>query len=209
MKQIMLSLFFLLTLSAQTYAANWTSLNPWAVHGAFGMASFPGVPNQEGQTAVGRLSLGHALLTNALGQAGFEAGIQSGNTLHLLLPEESIEVLGGVPLKAEIKPLLDGLIGLKTRPFPGLPLITWLKGGVAYRQLQVDQLEVNHLKGFSPEIQIGLGYQINENASINLGYQKIWGKNPELIVDPETRTGILRNLPEQQALMLGVSFNFW
>ncbi|MBA2711023.1 MAG: hypothetical protein H0U57_10585 [Tatlockia sp.] len=209
MKQlIIIRMLFLLTLSSLSYADNPINNTPWTVDAAFGVASFSGISKQEGQTAVGRLSLGRGLFITPYWQAGLEAGIQSGNKMHLILPEESIELLGGVPFEAEIKPLLDVLMSFKTKPFPGTPVITWLKGGGAYRKLQVDRLSVNHLAGFSPEIQIGLGYQVNEQATINLSYQRIWGKEPKITVDAESKTGVLCNIPEQRTLMIGLSFNF-
>ncbi|MBA2710110.1 MAG: hypothetical protein H0U57_05925 [Tatlockia sp.] len=209
MKQIIITrILFLLTLSPLSYADNPINKAPWTVDAAFGVTSFSGISKQENHTAVGRLSLGRGLIITPYWQAGLEAGIQSGNRMHLVLPEESIELLGGLPIEAEMKPLLDVLISLKTKPFPGTPVITWLKGGGTYRKLQLDRLSVNHLAGFSPEIQLGIGYQINEHATINLGYQRIWGKQPKLTVDAESGTGVLCNLPEQKAVMIGVSYNF-
>lgn len=208
MKQKIIMAFILLKMTSLTYAYNETNLNPWTVDAALGMGFYSGMTNHETQTAVGRLSFGHALVTKPYWQAGIEAGIQSGSTQHLALPKESIDVLGGVAIEAEMKPLLDVLIGLKMEPMTSLSIVAWLKGGVAYRQLQVDHNEVNHLTGFSPEIQVGLGYRINEHSTFNIGYQNIWGKKPELTVNPQTETGILRNIPAQQAVLIGFSYNF-
>ncbi|EHL29744.1 hypothetical protein [Legionella drancourtii] len=208
MEQKIIMGFILLNMTSLTYAYNEANLNPWTVDAAFGMGFYSGMTNHEAQTAVGRLSFGHALVTKPYWQAGIEAGIQSGSTQHLALPKESIDVLGGVPIEAEMKPLLDLLFGLKTEPMTSLPIVAWLKGGVAYRQLQVDHIEVNHLTGFSPEIQVGLGYRANEHTIFNIGYQSIWGKKSELTVNPQTETGILRYIPAQQAVLIGFSYNF-
>jgi hypothetical protein len=208
MKQKIIMGLILLNMTSLTYAYKETNLNPWTVDAAFGMGFYSGMINHKAQTAIGRLSFGHALITKPDWQASIEAGIQSGSTEHLALPQESIDVLGGVPIEAEMKPLLDVLMGLKTQPMTGLPIVVWLKGGVSYRQLQIDHLEVNHLTGFSPEIQVGLGYRINEHTTFNMGYQRIWGKQSELTVNPQTETGILRYIPAQQAVLIGFSYSF-
>lgn len=180
----------------------------WTVDGAFGMAFYPNMANHDGQSAMGRLSLGYALFSDIDAQLNLEAGIQSGNTMRLLLPKESIDVLGGLPIDAKMKPMLDILISAKVLPWSNSPMMMWLKGGITYRQLQLDRDSVPDLSQFSPEIQAGLGYQINQQAAIKLGYQYIFGKQSELIVNPLAEEGVLHHIPMQQALMLGVSFNF-
>lgn len=117
--------------------------------------------------------------------------------------------LGGVPIEAEIKPMLDVLIGVKTEPLGYIPVFTWLKGGMAYRQLRTDRIEVNSLNELTPEIQIGLGYRINEQTTFNIGYQTIWGKNPELTVDSNNETGLLRYIPKQQAILMGITIQYF
>ena len=208
MKQKIIIVLTLMSITGLTYAYSETNINPWTADASFGMAFSPGMTHNDGQTAVGRFSLGHAFLTKPYWQAGIEAGIQSGNTLRLALPKESIDVLGGVPISAEMKPLLDVLIGLKSEPMGSVPLVAWMKGGMALRQLQVDRVEVNDVRAFSPELQLGLGYRINERATVTIGYQTIWGKQPELTVNPQTETGVLRYIPTQQAVLIGFSFNF-
>ena len=124
------------------------------------------------------------------------------------MPKESIETLGGVPLEVTIKPLIDVLISFKTEPVTSYPIVTWLKGGVAYRQLQLDHESVNDLNEFSLEIQVGFGYRINEQATFNIGYQAILGKQTIISVDAQTETGVLRYLPAQHAILIGFSFGF-
>ncbi len=209
MKQKIIILLTLMSLTGLTYAYNETQCKPWTVHAAFGMAHTPDMTNHDGQSAVGRFSLGRTIFTNPYWHVGIEAGIQSGNTQRLALSKESIDVLGGVPISAQIKPLLDVLISLKTEPVGGFPLIAWMTGGVAFRQLQVDRVEVNDVQTYSPEIVAGFGYRINEQATITIGYQTIWGKKPELTVFPESETGVLHHIPAQQAVLIGCSFNFF
>ena len=208
MKKIIMVLLSLISMSGLTYALNESEFNPWTIEASFGMATYPNMMNHDGQTAIGRLSLGHMFLTKPYWQAGIEAGIQSGNTMRLILPKESIDALGGVPIEAKMKPLLDVMIGLKSEPLTRFPIVIWLKGGVAYRQLQLDHESVNDLNEFSPEIQVGFGCRINEQATFNLGYQTIGGKQTNLTIQPLTETGIIRYIPTQQAVLIGFSFNF-
>jgi hypothetical protein len=208
MKKIIMVLLSLVSMSGLTYALNESELNPWTMEASFGMVTYPNMMNDDGQTAIGRLSLGHMLLTKPSWQAGIEAGIQSGNTMRLNLPKESIDTLGGVPLEVKIKPLLDVLVSFKTEPLTSFPIVAWLKGGAAYRQLQLDHESVNDLNEFSPEIQMGFGYRINELATFNIGYQIIWSKQTMLNVNPQAETGVLHYIPTQQSLLIGFSFNF-
>jgi hypothetical protein len=208
MKQKIILILALIGFTGPTYAYSETYINPWTVDVAFGMTSISDAANKDGQSAVGRLSFGHTLLTKPYWQMGIETGIQSGNTMRLLLPKESIDALGGVLLHAEIKPFLDVLIGVKTQPIVILPFVGWIKGGVAYRKLQVDRMEVNDLESIAPEMQLGFGYRINVQTTVTLGYQAIWGMKPELTVNPEREVGLLRYIPGQQAVMIGFSFDF-
>ena len=127
--------------------------------------------------------------------------------MRLNFPKDDIFILGGVPIQAQVKPLIDVLFTFQMN----LMEDTWfgfLKGGAAYRQMQIDRESVNDLSGFAPEMQAGLGYRLNEQASINLTYQYIWGKDADFKVDALEETGFLCNIPAQQALMLGFSYNF-
>lgn len=208
MKKILIALISWISLTTLNYACcNEQRYTSWTVDGAFGMAFYPNMANHDGQSAMGRLSLGYALFSDIDAQLNLEAGIQSGNTMRLLLPKESIDVLGGLPIDAKMKPMLDILISANILPWSN-PFMMWLKGGIAYRELQLDRDSVPDLSQFSPEIQVGFGYQINQQAAIKLGYQYIFGKKSILTVNPLAEEGVLHNIPMQQAGMIGVSFNF-
>lgn len=201
-------LLLVILLSRLSYAYNDDETNPWTIDTAFGLSHFDNVNRNDGNTGVGRLALNYALWTDPFYQLSLETGIQSGNTMRLVLPKEAIESLGGVPIEAKIKPLLDGLIVVKTKPLGSLPILAWLKGGMVYRQLQVDSRAVNDNQEWTPELQAGLGYRITEQTIINLGVQYIVGKAPTITVNPLTESGVLSNIPTQTAILLGVSFSF-
>lgn len=209
MKKTMIALFSLMSLSGLAHAdKDILSNTPWSLEAAFGMSYYSDITLHDGQTALGRLSIGHALLTKPSWQLNLETGIQSGNTMRLDLPKESIDAMGGVPIQATMKPLLDVLLGFNAEPLDNFPLRLWLKGGAAYRSLQLDRTSVADLAGFAPEMQAGISYPINEQTFFNIGYQRIWGKKPELTINTLTETGTLHNIPSQQAVMLGFTFNF-
>lgn len=185
------------------YSCNNPSLN---LNAAFGYANFANAMNQDGKAAAGRLSLGGTIFREKYG-LGIEGGIQTGNIMHLKFSKEELFALGGVPLEVQIKPLLDLLLSLQVK-INDDSLFGIIKGGMAYRQMQVDEQAVNDLSSFSPEIQAGIGYQIGEQLFVNLIYQHVFGKAPTLTVDSLNETGILANIPAQQAIMLGVSWHF-
>jgi hypothetical protein len=206
MKKIIMTALLALTGMTQLALA-CEEISPWKIEAAFGMADYAHVSTHDGQTAVGRMNLGYVITTLPFGQVSFDAGIQSGNSMRLVLPEESIDALGGMPVEATMKPMLDMLLGFQTH-LASLPVSVSLKGGVAYRSMRLDRTSVPGLSGFSPEVQTSLGYAINEKTSINLSYQYVSGKKPELTINPLTETGVLRNMPLQQAFMLGFSYQF-
>lgn len=180
----------------------------WVIDGALGMAFYSAAVDKEPQVATGRLSVGRILATQTYWQAAIELGLQSGNTLALRFPKEAIDALGGVEIEATIKPMLDGLVSIRSETLIEFPLFSWVKAGVSYREMTVDKAAVNTSKGFSPEVMAGLGFQINEQAVMRLGYQYIHGQNPTLSVDEVNESATLRHLPAQQALLLGFSYQF-
>lgn len=203
---LLVALLILTGMTDQASACN--TPNAWTLDASFGMAQYANVSYHDGQTAIGRLSLGYVLGSLPFGQLGTEIGIQNGNSMRLALPKDAIDALGGVPIEAQMKPMLDVLVSLKTAPIDNLPLHLWFKGGAAYRNLQLDRSSVPDLSRFSPEVQVGAGYEMTEHASITLGYQYISGKKPELTINALNETGVLRNMPSQQALMIGLSWQF-
>jgi hypothetical protein len=115
----------------------------------------------------------------------------------------------GVPIEAEIKPALDMLISFQSKPLNYSPTNLWFKGGVIHRALRVDRESINNVSKYSMELQAGLGYRINEQTSLHVGYQLIEGKMPYLTINPELEVGFLTNgLPKQQAILIGISYHF-
>ena len=178
--------------------------SPWSITASLGMEQFDSMEGLHGQTALGRLAFGYAL-TNHF---GLETGIQNGNQMRLALPKKTVDVLGGVPVVGTAKPLIDALITVKTPPLSStIPLFLEAKGGVAYRQLQMDRETINDRAQFAPELQAGLGYTVREHLNINLMVQYVLGKNPDVAVDAVTERGWIANIPTQKAILLGLTLN--
>ena len=208
MKYIIIVLLGLIGANQSVYAFDDECCNAWFMSGAFGMNTYQDLGNNQDKRAVGRLGLGKTIYTDTYIKLSLEAGIQSGASQRLTFSKDDIDALGGVPIETQIQPMLDVLFGIKTETFNEVPIFSFIKGGVAYRQMQTDRDDVNNLSLYSPEIQAGFGYRVNEKASITLNYQYVWGEKPTLVVNPISETGILNNIPSQQAVMLGFSFNF-
>lgn len=178
--------------------------SPWSITASLGMEQFDSMEGLHGQTALGRLAFGYAL-TNHF---GLETGIQNGNQMRLALPKKTVDVLGGVPVVGTAKPLIDALITVKTPPLSStIPLCVQAKGGVAYRQLQMDRESMNDRSQFAPELQAGFGYKVSEHLNVNLMIQYVRGKNPDVAVDAVTERGWIANIPTQKAILLGLTLN--
>jgi len=207
----LLSIFLCLFNSSLFACENCTedAVKPWYMGGFVGVSLYPNVSTEKNEhTVMGRFSLGHVMVDFEPFQITLDAGIQSGTSMRFLFPKYKVFALGGVPLEAKFSPLVDILPGIRTNLLEDCPFFIWLKAGVAYRQLKIDRDSVNSLRKVAPEILTGIGYVINDRAALNLEYQYIFGGNPKLAVNPVTETGVLRNIPSQQAVMLGFTFNF-
>lgn len=178
--------------------------SPWSITASLGMEQFDSMEGLHGQTALGRLAFGYALNNHF----GLEIGVQNGNQMRLALPKKTVDVLGGVPLVGTAKPLIDVLITLKT-PFLSstTPLFALAKGGVAYRQLQMDRETINDKSQFAPELQAGFGYKVSEHLNVSLMAQYVLGKNPDVQADAISERGWIANIPTQKAILLGLIFN--
>lgn len=189
-------------------ACDFCNDKPWTIDAALGAAFYQDTGKSDAQGTIGRLSIGYTFINQAFFMLGLEGGVQNGNHLRLVFPKSDISTLGGVPIDAEIKPIMDIMLSLKTESIGETPLYLWGKFGGAYRQLRLDRESVNSVKSFSPEVMAGLGWHINKQVAFTLGYQYINGDKPTLSVNSNTETGVLRNIPAQQAVLAGFSFNF-
>lgn len=180
----------------------------FGVSGSMGASNYHETYANDGKSILGRLSLEVQHDVSESLSLGVEIGVQNGNTMRLNISKPILDVLGGEPVGVVIKPLLDVLATLKVTPFDNPGLFGFVKGGVAYRQLQVDRNEVNDLAKINPEIQVGLGYGMNDNAALFLVFQHVFGNNPNYQANPLTETGYIQGLPSQDSILMGLSILF-
>lgn len=182
--------------------------HPWSITTSLGLANYQHMAEGQGNTALGRVSFGNHMLSFGNSQLGLEIGLQSGNQMRFDIPKKTIDMLGGVPIVGTIQPALDLLLTLNTPLSTSLPLTGIIKGGLSYRQLRMDRIEIKDIGELSPEMQVGLGYEISNNLSINLVYQHLFGGNPNFTLNAMTETGVIAHIPSEDAVFLGLKFTF-
>jgi predicted porin len=84
-----------------------------------------------------------------------------------------------------------------------------LKGGVAYRQLELNDRTSSrdHLKKWNGELQAGLGYQLTQHGRLVAYYQRIFSESTagiKLTTDDEIT---ISQIPTQQGGFIGVEFS--
>lgn len=197
-------------LSLQAHALDKDSsianaVSSWRVNVSSGYTVYQDMERGDGQTAVGRLALEKDFFYYRSASFGIEGGVQSGNRMRLSVPQEQLDILGGLPIQTTIKPMLDLLGTIRFMSLGNSPIVAELKGGFAYRQLQIDRTTVNDKSQIAGEVQAGLGYPISEKTTLNLFYQGVFGSDANFLVNPVTETAIISNIPVQHGVLLGVS----
>ncbi len=178
--------------------------NPsWTIDADLGLTNYRHMYLHDGNSALARLSIEKTLMSEQSLRLGLAIGIQNGGTMRLDIPKETLDVLGGEPLSISIKPTLDMLGTLSIMPFDDGGIYFYLKGGVAYRALQVDRNEANDLTTFTPEIIAGIGDQLNDNLAIQLSAQYLFGSNPNFTLNQDLRGGTINHVPAQKSLFIG------
>jgi hypothetical protein len=176
-------------------------------YGGYGVAN--GAYKQDGQYAQTRLSLGLRAAEYNVLTLGVEAGVQSGNSMRLAASDVLIATAGGMPIQSTLKPLVDLLLTVKGQLLPNNPLFGILKGGVAYRQLVLENRTSarDGLRQLDGEFQAGLAYSMTSHATITAFYQGIYsGANAGLAINTAGDVTISR-IPTQQAGFLGFEYS--
>ena len=185
--------------------SNCDGLLSWGFSGSLGLSRYDFVYNKDGQSTIGRLSFNTQYIASDFLALGLEVGVQNGNTMRLDIPKPTLDLLGGEPVTIIVKPMVDLLVTAQVTPFDDVGFFGFIKGGVAYRQLQVDRNEVNDLSKTSPELQAGVGYKINDNLALHMEYQQIFGNNPYYQVNELNETATIANIPTQKAVLIGLT----
>lgn len=182
---------------------------PFYVGAQGGYGTMSGGYKQDGNSALGRLSFGvHAKeYKNVL--FGAEVGVQSGNDLRLAASSSVIDASGGLPVQATSKPFIDLLATIKM-DVPNKPIFVLLKGGVAFRQLQLEgrTSSSDSLSKANGEFQGGLGWQMTKNVAFLAMYQGIYSTNNAGVRLNSVSDTTISNIPTQQAGLLGIEYTF-
>lgn len=178
--------------------------NRWSIIASLGYSNYQHMYRSEGQTAIGRLAFAAELLTASQANFGLEMGVQTGNRMHFALPQNPLATLG-CAVRTTMRPMLDLLITANATPLTESLLFTQLKGGITYRNWQIDSYRISNKSEIAGEVQAGLGYPLTEITNLNLLYQGVFGGNPKLRVNPFTDTGFMSSLPIQHGVLLGFS----
>lgn len=162
----------------------------------------------DGNTAVGRFAIARDFTQFSMFHLGLELGVQSGNTMRLDIPQTTLDELGGLPIQANIKPMLDLLVTASTEPLMDMPAFGIVKAGIAYRRMQINErVTVNDLSQVGFEVQAGLGAALSDRANLALVYQGVFNGDTSFTVNsPLPETGHISNIPQQNGLLLTLSY---
>jgi len=161
----------------------------------------------DGQAAFGRFAIARDLAKVRSMQFGLELGVQSGNIMRLDIPQVTLDLLGGMPVQANIKPMIDLLATATTEPLMNTLAFGVLKAGIAYRRMQIDErVTVNDLSQVGFELQAGLGAAIINRARLALLYQGVFNGSTNFTVNTAADTGHVSNIPMQNGILLALSY---
>ena len=182
------------------------------VGGYGGYGSVLGGYKNDGNVTLGRFALGVHAKQYRKWMLGGEVGVQSGNTMRLSASPAVVDPVTGLPPQAVLKPLLDLLFTVKAQALANKPIYYILKGGIAYRQFQLEDRTVSDGDGLSNvtgEFQAGLGLNITEHVFLNAFYQGIYSNRNAGVTLDSARNTPIAHIPTQQAGFLGVEYSFF
>src|SRR5205814_85253 len=127
------------------------------------------------------------------------------NTARLSVPESIQNQLGGLPVDSTIKPSLDLLLTGKVYPLSKRIFFTQIKVGAISRRWQFTRGSINDVSQVNPEIQVGIGYDINKLVSLSFSYQGVFGNNPDFKIVSEDCLAHVSGIPGESSIILGLS----
>ncbi|WP_392537186.1 hypothetical protein [Legionella sp. 227] len=179
-------------------------------YGGYGTVS--GGYKNDGNVAQGRFTLGVNAKEYRQWILGGEVGIQSGNTMRLATSSSVLDPATDLLPQAILKPLIDLLFTVKGQIQPDKPLYYILKGGIAYRQLQLEDRTSTYGDGLSKlagEFQAGVGMNLTEHVQLNAIYQGIYSNNNAGVYLDIAGNTPIAHIPTQQGGFLGVEYSFF
>jgi len=204
------------TFAHQDYKAMSTMAEEWkppvqivlGVHE--GYSFMQGAVQQDGQTPFQRIDLG--VKVNDFHQVAFgvEMGVQTGNNLRLTASSAVVTAAGGLPLQATLMPTVDALVSLSAKLSPEFPVYGVLKGGIAYRQLSL-QNRTSHrdsVRKVDGELQAGFAVNMSKHATFSMLYQGIYGGSDAGAALSSTNDVTLKRVPTHHGVMAGLAYKF-
>jgi len=183
--------------------------NIWKVVLGGGYAQTWSILPGDNSTVVGRIGFGvNPWRWNNM-TFGFEAGLQSGDTMKLTVPSNIILEIGST-----FRPSYD-LLGSMQFAFNEAETIFFLvKAGAIYREWTFANMLIPTKAQFSPELQAGIGTKLSPHVKVFAYYQGIYTGGAGLTSQTTRPGGVLtingavKNIPTQQGGFLGVEIMF-
>lgn len=178
---------------------------PWSLEIGLGYGKYQNMISSDGKTVLSRIGFGKEFFRYKSFHAGMEMGVQTGDNARLSIPESTQLLLGGLPVDTVIKPMLDILVRGKLSFPKYTSFYSQVKAGAIWRQWQFTRSSVNDLSKINPELQIGVGWDINRIASLSLSYQHVFGGHPNFEVVSDDCQAHVSAIPSENSIILGLS----
>lgn len=184
----------------------------WMLIASAGYDHFANAVNSDGSTGVARLALNRFLFRSGNFDFGLEAGIQNGVNMRPIVQANVLDALGGTPVLATIKPVIELLSTLSKRFSDNDRFIGFAKFGIAYRSMTFDRDTIPNISKISPDLHLGLASRVSDNISLMVYYHIAFGGNPDINATlfplPANNSGKASNIPTQQGALFGITYMF-
>lgn len=196
------------TFAAKTVPEN----NAWNLGVAIGYTHYQSNDIQQGRDAeLVRLSIGFVPVELSKLALGLELGLQTANDIEMMI-SPNIPV-GGVPLHASIKPMLDLMGTLQLSLNGAKTVFAILKGGVVYRRMHFTENTISNISRINPKLQAGFGFMVTQRIKLVTYYQGIYSSSVDLKEHViSQKAGLysqsVQNIPCQHSVLIGVEIKF-
>jgi len=174
-----------------------------------GYSFMQGAYSQDGQTPFQSNDVGVKINNFYQVAVGMEMGGQTGNNLRLTASSVVINEAGGLPLQATLKPTVVALVSLSAKLNPELPVYGVLKGGIAYRQLSLQNRtsQRDSIRKVDGEFQAGLAVNMSKHSTFSMLYQGIYGGSGGVgAALSSTNYFTLKHMPTQNNMKAGLAY---
>lgn len=189
-----------------------SGIKNWMLIASAGYEHFANAVSSDGSTGIARLALNRSFFRSGNFDFGLETGIQNGVNIRPVVQENILDALGGTPVLATIKPIIELLPTILRRFSDNSRFIGFAKLGIAYRSMTFDRDTIPNISKISPDLHLGLASTVSDNISLMVYYHVIFGGNPDINATlfplPANNLGKAANIPTQQGVLLGIAYSF-